>query len=269
MSLGKFLKKAVPIAAAVVGNTILPGAGAAIGAGLGRAATGGNLSSSLKSAGMAYLGSNILGSVAGTPLSGGLQGATQGSGLLGGLTGGSWSLGSTGLGSLLGGSSGGISGGGLLSNLYSGYSGLGALKSAKSAQTGALSPYASTGVGANAQLAKMLGLDEDADEEEIQRTLEATPGYQFQQQQGEQALNRSLGAKGKVFSGEALKEASAYNSGLASQYYKDYLNQLQNQSAQGFGASGALGDVGANYAMGKYGLLSNVASNILNPVRYY
>ena len=57
---------------------------------------------------------------------------------------------------------------------------------------------------------------------------EATPGYQFQLQQGEQALARSAAASGDLLSGGQLKAQDEFAQGLASTNYQNaYNNALQ------------------------------------------
>ncbi len=63
--------------------------------------------------------------------------------------------------------------------------------------------------------------------------FEQDPGYQFRQQQGEQAINRANSARGGRASGRAMKELSSFNQGLASQEYGNFANRR----AQEFGAS--------------------------------
>jgi hypothetical protein len=58
------------------------------------------------------------------------------------------------------------------------------------------------------------------------------PGYQFNLAQGQEALNRSLGAQGGLFSGAALKAASQYNQDYANNYY----NQAYGRQATKVGA---------------------------------
>lgn len=328
MGLGKFLKKAVRIAAPVA-MFAFPGIGTALGTALG--ATG---------AGATALGSGLIGAAAGGYGGGGLKGAVTG-GALGGLggylqggelsnlsntgdlvsaggmpTGNAFdftSLGGSGtnlvsagglpsgtaatLGSLTsplnisasssipaGSLSYNTSGGGLSNMLKnaignSNYMDLGKSLASNYLTTSSyedaiakiesgLGQYSNTGLSANAQLAKMLGLDEDADEETVRRALEATPGFKFQQQQGEDAINRSLGAQGKVFSGEALKAASEYNTGLSSKYYQDAVNNLAKASNSGYSASAALADAKARAKLAEGDAFTSGLANYLNPVRY-
>jgi hypothetical protein len=69
-----------------------------------------------------------------------------------------------------------------------------------------------------------------------QSSLEATPGYQWQLQQGQRAVANSSAAKGLGVSGAALQGAATYASGLAnSNYQTQFGNQqtiYQDQSQQ-------------------------------------
>ena len=76
--------------------------------------------------------------------------------------------------------------------------------------------------------------------------LQADPGYQFQLQQGNQALERSLAARGLGQSGAALKAAQEYGQGLANQTYNDYFNRQAQLAGQGFGAAQGLGSLYTN-----------------------
>jgi len=91
----------------------------------------------------------------------------------------------------------------------------------------------------------------------------ATPGFQFQLQQGLQGLQRQLGATGGGATGGTLKALTQYGQGVASTYYQNAFNNAQNAyntntntaalaSGQGLQASGL-----ANQAAQNYGNLFN------------
>jgi len=61
-------------------------------------------------------------------------------------------------------------------------------------------------------------------------SIENTPGYQFQMDQGNQAINRSAAAKGMSNSGGVLAELAKYGQGLASQEYGNTLGRLSSLS---------------------------------------
>jgi hypothetical protein len=107
----------------------------------------------------------------------------------------------------------------------------------------------------------------------LREGFETDPGYQFRQQQGEQAINRSAAARGGRLGGDTMKALSEFNQGLASQEFDKYANRQmgmaqsldardqQNQMAR-FGAqmnlANAYNSAGANAA----GILSNTGSNL-------
>lgn len=73
--------------------------------------------------------------------------------------------------------------------------------------------------------------------------LQADPGYQFRLQQGQNALERSLAARGLGQSGAALKAAQDYGQNLAAQTYDNYFNR-QNQIANyGFNSAAGLSNI--------------------------
>lgn len=180
-----------------------------------------------------------LGQAAGTTLDAltgttGLQGATQGSGLSG-LAGRLTSSVSDAAPSLLSGG-GSSSFGGLGTALGAGYGlysndqAMNSLSEAEKRAQGLLAPYQATGQAANAQLADKLASGE------LGGTfnpgdLTEDPGYQFNLQQGQQALDRQQAAKGNFFSGAALKSAQDYGQGLADNTYNQaYQRWLQGQN---------------------------------------
>lgn len=81
--------------------------------------------------------------------------------------------------------------------------------------------------------------------------FENSPGYQFAVQQGTQAINRQAAASGGAYSSTTLGDIGQYVTGLASQNYQNYVNNLMGLA--GFGSS-----ANANYA----NALSNAAGNV-------
>lgn len=89
--------------------------------------------------------------------------------------------------------------------------------------------------------------------------FQGDPGYQFRQQQGEQAINRAASAHGGRLSGRTLGALADFNSGLASQEYGNYagreMGHAQNMAnlyqgsgdrmAQTFGGMGS--QLGSTY----------------------
>lgn len=94
-----------------------------------------------------------------------------------------------------------------------------------------------------------------------QQDLENYPGYQFQKQQGELAVNSANSAGGSALSGAAMKNLMGFNQGLAASNYGNYFNQFQTQqnnifnrlqgiASMGQNAAGNLGTAGANLGTG-------------------
>lgn len=84
-----------------------------------------------------------------------------------------------------------------------------------------------------------------------------SPDYQFNLDQGQQAINRSLAARGRSLSGAGVKEGARYASGLASREYGAFVDRLMQQAGLGSTGIGASAAAGANSA-------GNVASIVGN-----
>jgi hypothetical protein len=103
----------------------------------------------------------------------------------------------------------------------------------------------------------LLGLN---GQEAAAQAFQGSPGYQWQQEQGLDALNRTANSRGMLASGNNTQDILRYSQGLASQ---DYYNQL-NAAQPYFGlAQGA-----ASGVQGGYNNMANVAtgtaSNLAN-----
>jgi hypothetical protein len=274
--MSSLLKKLLPVALGVA----LPGLGTGIGAALGAGA-----------AWAPTVGNAVLGAGAGALSGGGLKGA-----LLGGLTGGvggaagSGFAGSSSLGSaattegLLAAPTGAVNG--FSKATLAGSSGIGnALRSgigkiasdpskagdvlsyvdasntqdeikkkllaAQNQAKEAISPY--TNAGANALANFEAGFDPSQ--------LVNDPGYQFQLNQGIDAQNKALAARGMSGSGAALKAAQEYGQGLAGAKYNDAWEQWYRKNS---GLAGA-GQSATDSLMDLYGNIGQIsAENELN-----
>jgi hypothetical protein len=79
-----------------------------------------------------------------------------------------------------------------------------------------------------------------------QAALASTPGYQFQQQQGQDALNRTAAARGMLSSGNNSADLLKYSQGLASSTYQNAIANLQpGMSMYQTGVSGQANALGA------------------------
>jgi hypothetical protein len=117
-------------------------------------------------------------------------------------------------------------------------------------------PFRTTGVSALDQIAKLYGLDTtDANGNMVKGSGKAdlsgfatSPDFQFNLQQGQQAIDRSAAARGGLLSGAAVKAGTQYASGLADQEYGNYVNRLLATAGQGQTATNATQVAGTNAA---------------------
>jgi hypothetical protein len=181
---------------------------------------------------------------------------------------------------------------GLGANLYSGIQGTAAAKAnaaamqnannqalalqAKnySATTTNLAPYLTTGNQANSQLQTDLGIGSNSGAAGYgsltapftAADLENTPGYQFQLQQGTQALQRQQAASGDQFSGAAIKEGQQFATGLADSTYNTAYQQYLANNQQKYGMLAGAAGSGQNAAVNQGGFAagnSNLGTNTL------
>ena len=102
---------------------------------------------------------------------------------------------------------------------------------------GGLSPYLSGGAQAESNLSSLLGTPGQGLLTPWNQTFTAptaaqaaaTPGYQFQLQQGENALQGSAAAQGGLLSGNTLAGINQYAQGLASSNYQNVFNNSLTQ----------------------------------------
>jgi hypothetical protein len=103
----------------------------------------------------------------------------------------------------------------------------------------------------------------------LQKELQATPGYQFQLNEGSRLLSQQIASKGMLESGALLKELQSYGQGIASQTFNDSYNrllnlaattspsvtaqaaQLQNMGTQTAGLQGSLADLAGNMGLAR------------------
>ncbi len=73
-----------------------------------------------------------------------------------------------------------------------------------------------------------------------------SPDYQFNLQEGQNAIDRSAAARGGLLSGSAVKAGTRYASGLASREYASFVDRLLAQAGLGTTGIGASAAAGAN-----------------------
>ncbi len=88
----------------------------------------------------------------------------------------------------------------------------------------------------------------------------ATPGYQFQMDQGTAAVNALAGARGGLNSGRTMQDLTTFGQGLANQEFNNYLNRLTGMAGQGFSAAGATANAATNAAAGTSNALAGIGN---------
>lgn len=132
-------------------------------------------------------------------------------------------------------------------------------------------PFLDAGYASTNKLLQLLGLGGDKASSDYgslntpfsfkPEDLASTPGYQFQLQQGQNALDRRAAASGGFYSGAALKDATGYAQNLANSTFGDeynrqfnayqtgranILNPLQAMSGQGQTSANTVSGVATN-----------------------
>lgn len=77
-------------------------------------------------------------------------------------------------------------------------------------------------------------------------------GYQFRLGEGQRAVERSAAGRGKMFSGQLLKELTTYGQGMASQEYQAEFQRRMSLSQPGLQAVGGRGQIGLGAAQGMF-----------------
>jgi len=104
---------------------------------------------------------------------------------------------------------------------------------------GEFAPYEGQAQNAYTTYGNALGLNGAERTAAAQSAYSTSPGYQFQMDQGLQALERSASARGMLASGNTSAYILGYSQGLASQDYSSWLDRLNGLGQQGVGIAGA------------------------------
>lgn len=117
-------------------------------------------------------------------------------------------------------------------------------QSALAQQEAEAAPYTSLGQDAISQYKSLLGLTGPNGQggpgnANTLAALQATPGYQFTQQQGDQATINSAASSGLLLSGNTLEGLDKFNTGLADTTYEQAVQNAQG--AVGIGQAAAAG----------------------------
>lgn len=102
------------------------------------------------------------------------------------------------------------------------------------------------------------GYDSAYTGEQAANVIKSTPGYQFQFDQGNQALQRQQAAAGMLQSGNAMTAAVKYGQDFGMSYYDKYMQQLNNTVNQGASATAQISANQAAEGTGIAGLQQSV-----------
>lgn len=94
--------------------------------------------------------------------------------------------------------------------------------------------------------------------------VRATPGYQFQQEQGIDALDKSAAAKGNLFSGTQNTDLLKFGTGLADSTYGEAYNRAMTEHMNQFGILSGTAQLGANTASNLANEGNTAAGNVSN-----
>ncbi len=118
-------------------------------------------------------------------------------------------------------------------------------------------PFLQTGTSANKQLGYALGLGGTGTGESgalakpfTMADFQQDPGYQFQLSEGQKALDRVSSAKGKYYSGGAIKDLTAYNQGMANTDYQNAYNNYNTNQTNLYNRLAGVSTSGQNAAAG-------------------
>jgi hypothetical protein len=137
-----------------------------------------------------------------------------------------------------------------------------------------LQPFINTGYDAQGYLRNLLGLGTPTDSDtygSLMKPFDANafeqwkdPGYQFQLQQGQQALQNSQAAQNGVLSGAALKDLLNFNQGMASNAYQNAYTRFADQRDSTYKRLADLLGIGENAAAGAGNMGIQAMGNIGN-----
>ncbi|MBX4215922.1 tail fiber domain-containing protein [Candidatus Parcubacteria bacterium] len=121
-------------------------------------------------------------------------------------------------------------------------------------------PYRAAGADALHEYTDLLNGSPEAQ----MAALEKTPGYQFQMEQGTQALERGAAARSGTLSGAQSKALTRYGQGLASTSYNSFMDRLSNLGTLGANSAAGAGTLTASAGQANAGVLQGIAGTYMN-----
>ena len=99
---------------------------------------------------------------------------------------------------------------------------------------------------------------------EVMKNWQTEPGYEFRLNQGENAVNNYLAARGMPFGGTAAKALIDYNQGMASQEYSNVYNRTAQDRTDRFNRLASLAGIGQTAAQQTGSYAMNTANTMGN-----
>jgi len=152
-----------------------------------------------------------------------------------------------------------------------GWQGINTANQVYNKDVGALQPWIQTGTNATNQLNQNAGPNGSLGRQFTMADFNKDPAYQFDVQQGLQAINNSNSVRGGALSGGTLKALSNYGTQQASnefgnaaarftQNQNQNFGQLSSLAGQGLSAVNTQANVGTNYANANMAQLNNIGN---------
>jgi hypothetical protein len=122
----------------------------------------------------------------------------------------------------------------------------------------------SLGPNANGILGDIYGLNGQEGADSARSMFQTGPGYQFQQEQGLQALDRRNAASGGFSSGGANIDAMKFSQGLADDSWNNWVNGITGGIERQAGANGDLASLTGQTTGQRIGLAGDIGSGSMN-----
>lgn len=121
----------------------------------------------------------------------------------------------------------------------------------------------STGSYGDSILTDALGLNGAAGAGKATEAFQAGPGYDFQMDQGLQALDRNASARGSFASGGAMTDTLKFSQGLADNSWNSWLDRITGQVGKGANVLGDKANLAVNTAGQHLGVAGDYTSGLL------
>ena len=132
-----------------------------------------------------------------------------------------------------------------------------------------LGPYREAGLAPLQAQQALLGLQGQPAADAAMAQFQQSPGYQFQMDEGQRAVESSAAAQGLLRSGATLKALQERGQGLANQDFGNYYNRLmdlsrlgQNSAAGGAATAGQAANAALGGANAQSSIYGDVAKNL-------